>query len=45
MSDKNKDIVKFTINNPDNVDLPNLSLHRGNYEKGDEIIVIGSPLD
>lgn len=25
MSDKNKDIVKFTINNPDNVDLPNLS--------------------
>lgn len=45
MSDKNKDIVKFTIHNPDNVDLPNLSLHRGNYEKGDEIIVIGSPLD
>ena len=45
MSDKNKDIVKFTINNPDNVDLPNLSLHRGNYEKGDEIIAIGSPLD
>lgn len=45
MSDKNKDIAKFKINNVNNKKVPFLTLSSSNYERGDEIIVIGSPLD
>ena len=45
MSDKNKDIVKFTIENPNKDKIECLSLYNGSYSKGDEVIVIGSPLD
>lgn len=45
MSDKNKDIAKFKINNVGNEKVPYLTLSSNNYDRGDEIIVIGSPLD
>lgn len=45
LSDKRKDIAKFQIDNPDNKNFSYLNLSDGVMEKGDEVIVIGSPLD
>lgn len=44
-SNKNKDIIKFNIDNVDKKTFPYLSLSNSTYERGDNIIVIGSPMN